>query len=236
MEFFIKFINIFKNINLKIVKHKYRKYLKTSNSSGGVKNFVGSDFSARFDVAFQDRKKEVQNKVEHIIKKAKNNPYRLVAYVEKHGTPVYRIKNANKILALINESEGFITPKRGIKALYLNLIINKKISFEFSECFVMRNLALEPYVTIHQFYNWYAFKSGFAGYEFEAQEKLKSIITSKNSDSEVRKLGISDILAVKEAVRRDIEALNFVIKLAKNTEGAKKAFEKMITKTASVSI
>ena len=113
-----------------------------------------------------------------IVKKLQNNPDKLLEYVERHGTKVNKIIKADKILALINETEGFITPKKGLKALYLNFVINKKISFNFEECFVLRNLPLDPYYTIHQFYTWYAFKAGFAGYEYETQEKFNALINS----------------------------------------------------------
>ena len=236
MEFFTKLINLYKKIHLKFLKLKYKKYLKTSHNSGGVKNIVGNDFSLRFDCVFEDRKKEVQKKVETLVKKAKNNPYRLIAYIEKHGTPIYKIEKADKILSVINETEGFITPKRGLKALYLNAVINKKLSAKFGECFIMRNLTLDPYYTIHQFYSWYAFKSGFAGYEYEAQEKYKKLFSSKNRSGVINTFGISDILEVKEAINRDKEALDFVIKLATNTEGAKNAFSKMLMKTSAVNV
>ena len=236
MESFIQFINFYKKIHLKFLKLKYRKYLKTSHDSGGVKNIVGNDFSLRFGCVFEDRKKEVEKKVENLVKKAKNNPYRLIAYIEKHGTPVYKIADANKILEIINETEGFITPKKGLKAIYLNAVINKKLSTKFGECFIMRNLTLDPYYTIHQFYSWYAYKSGFAGYEFEAQEKFKKIFYSKNQKAKINNLSIADILEIKEAINRDKEALDFVINLAKNTEGAKNAFTKMMLKTSAVNV
>ena len=236
MGIFTQFKNFYKKLHLKFLKLKYRKYLKTSHNSSGVKNIVGNDFSIRFDCAFEDKKKEVEKKVETLVKKAKNNPYRLIAYIEKHGTPVYKIKNADKILSVINETEGFITPKRGLKAIYLNAVINKKLSTRFEECFIMRNLSLDPYYTIHQFYSWYAFKSGFAGYEFEAQEKLKKLFCSKNRCETINNFGISDILEVKEAINRDKEALDFVIRLATNTDGAKNAFNKMIMKTSAVNV
>ena len=89
-------------------------------------------------------------------------------------------------------------------------------------------MALDPYCAILQFYNWYAFKSGFAGYEYEAQEKFKAVTTSKNRREKMDTLSISDILAVKEALRRDVEALEFVINISKNTDGAKNAFLKMV--------
>ena len=231
-----KIRKLIKKLHLKFLKYRYRKYLNNSNNLNGVKNIVGKDYTVKFDCIFEDKKKEVQKKVETLVKKAKNNPYRLIAYIEKHKTPVYKNQYANKILALINETEGFITPKKGLKALYLNLIFNKNFSFEFRECFIMRNGELDPYYAIHQFYSWYAFKSGFAGYEYEAQEKFKSIAYSKNSAEKMKNLSISDILSVKEALRRDVEALDFVINLAKNTDGAKQAFEKIMQRTSAVNI
>lgn len=236
MKIFTSFIDILKILNLKFTKYKYRKYLKTSNVNGGVTNVIGKDYTLRFDSAFEERKKEIQKQVAEIVKQKKNNPYKLISYIKKHNTKVYKLKNANKILSLINENEGFITPQKGLKALYLNIILNKKLSFCFEECFIMRDMVLDPYYTIHQFYSWFAYKSGFAGYEYEAQSKLKAIFNSKNKNDEICKLSISDIFAVKEAVRRDIEALDFVIALAKNTEGAKKAFNKMLSKTEPVNI
>ena len=236
MEFFEKFIEIIKKINVKYTKHKYRKYLNNSTNSGGIKNVIGKDYTVRFDCVFEDRKKEVQKKVETLVRKAKNNPYRLIVYIEKHGTPVYKIKNADKMLALIDEVEGFITPKKGFKALYLNYVINKKISFNFKECFIMQNKEVDPYYAIHEFYNWYAFKSGFAGYEYEAQENFKSIIYSKNKRAKMKTLTISQLLAAKEALRRDVEALDFVIKYSGETEGAKNAFEKIKLRTAAVNL
>ena len=236
MEIFEKFLKIINEIYLSFTKYKYRKYLNTSTKNSDVKAIEGANYSVRFSCVFDERKKEVENKVENIVKKAKNNPYKLIAYVEKHGTCVYRINNANKILALINETEGFITPKKGLKALYLNMIINKKVSLKFNECFIIRNKAIDPYYMIHQFYTWYAFKSGFAGYEYETQEKFNNLINSNNKNEQIDNLGISDILAVKEAIHRDIEAIDFVIKLAKNNEGAKSAFKKMLLKTENINI
>ena len=236
MEFFIKFIELYKKINLKFKLFKYRKYINSTQNSNGVKNIIGKDYSVRFDSVFEERKKEIQKEIENIVKSVKNNPYKLIEYIEEHGTKVYKIKNANKILAVIDETEGFITPKKGIKALYLNFIINKTFSAAFNECFIMRDLAVDPYYTIHQFYNWYAFKSGFAGYEYEAQEKFKKVIYSKNRKEDIDTLSIADILAVKEAIHRDVEAINFVINLAKNTDGTKQAFQKIIKKTSSVNI
>ena len=236
MKFLQKVLYIIKNLKLCYTKFKYRKFLCTSNKSRDLKNFVGKDYTVRLSSTFDERKKRTEQKIENLVKKAENNPYRLIKYIEKHGTSVYKIKNADKILATINESEGFITPKKGLKALYLNTIINKKFSLIFKECFILRDIELEPYSTIQQFYTWFAFKSGFAGYEYETQEKFHKIINSKNEKENIDNLTISDIIAVKEAIKRDIDAIDFVIRIAKNKDGAKAVFEKMLARKESVKL
>ena len=227
------FINI---LNLKFTKYKYRKYLCNSNVSGDVKNKIGKDYTLNFSSAFETRKKSVEEKIETLVKKAQNNPYRLIKFVEKQGTTVYKIKNADKILNLINETEGFITPKKGLKALYLNAVLNHKLSFNFKECFIMRNMEIDPYYAIYNFYSWFAFKSGFAGYDYDSQEKFKRLGYSQNKSEEIDSFSISDILSVKEAIRRDVEAIDFVIRIAKNKDGAKAAFEKMLARNESVTL
>lgn len=223
-------------MNLKYKKFKYKKYLSNSHKSGTSKSRVGKDYTLNFSSEFENKKKLVEEKLENLVKKAKNNPYRLIRYVEKQGTPVYRIKNANKILNLINEAEGFITPKKGLKAVYLNAVLNHKFSFNLDECFVMRNMELDPYYAIYQFYSWFTFKAGFAGYEYDTQEKFKRLRLSQNKSEEIENFSISDILAVKEAIRRDVEAIDFVIKVARNKDGAKEAFEKMLAGKEKISL
>jgi hypothetical protein len=47
------------------------------------------------------------------------------------------------------------------------------------------------------------------------------------SDSDVKEMSIEEILALKEAIARDAQAAEFVIQLAKESTGAKKALDKM---------
>ena len=234
MKIFDNFIDFIKNLTLKYNKFKYRKYLDNSNKSQDLKTIVGKDYTVKFSAAFEKRKKEIEKEIENIVKKADNNPYELIKYIKNNGTEVYKRKNANKILALINETEGFITPKKGVKALYLNFVLNKKISLKSKECFIMRDLAIDPYCMLHQFYIWYGFKSGFAGYEYETQENFNSIVYGKNRKEKIDNLSIAEILALKEALHRDVEAIDFVIKLTKEKEGAKAAFKKLKTSAASI--
>ena len=47
------------------------------------------------------------------------------------------------------------------------------------------------------------------------------------SESDVNGMSVEEIIGLKEAIARDREAAEFVIQLAKESSGAKKALEKM---------
>ena len=129
-----------------------------------------------------EKDKANQEKIENIIEKYINEPEKFFEYIKGAKTPIYKIKNADKILAKINEQEGFILPKKGLKALYLNLILNKKISFKTPEMFVLRNGELNTYAFIYQFYNWYCYKMKLSGFDDETQEKFKHIFEICETD------------------------------------------------------
>ena len=161
-----------------------------------------------------------------IIKANVKTPEKLLDYIEKNGTKVYKINNADKILSAIGEFEGFITPIRGLKALYLNLILEKKVSFFTDEMFVLRDLPIDIYVMAHQFYKWYGWKIKMPGYDNKTQENFKKIWEFEKEDN-VKGLTYNELANLKEAIQRDIEAIDFVINLAKENDGAKKGFENL---------
>ena len=126
----------------------------------------------------------------------------------------------------INEFEGFIYPKKGFSALYLNLILNKKISLSTPEMFVISSFNVNPYAIAYQFYNWYCYKMNLSGYEENSQKNFKSVFEICETDR-INSLTYSEVLGLKSAVRRDIEAIEFVQKLARNKAMSKKNLEKI---------
>ena len=48
------------------------------------------------------------------------------------------------------------------------------------------------------------------------------------SSKEINKLNIEEIVSIKEAIKRDEEAINFVLNLSKETSASKKLLEKII--------
>ena len=168
--------------------------------------------------------------VKNIVKACLTNPQKLLEYIQEHGTAVYKIPHADKILAKIKEEEGFIVPLKGWKAFYLNFFVNllshKKpvFSTKSDEMFVLRDMEINVYYILHQFHKWYGFKKNLPGYDEMAQELFKENLEHM---SDTKEMSIDEILALKDAIARDAQAADFVINLAKESAGAKKALDKM---------
>lgn len=167
-----------------------------------------------------------QEKIKKLFETFMNDTEKLFDYIKKANTPVYKIKNAQKILSYIGEQEGFILPQKGLKALYLNLILNKKIALKTTEMFVLRTYDVNLYAFLYQFYNWYSFKMNLTGFEEDSQEYFKHVfeICETNKKDE---LSFEEIIKLKSAIKRDIEAIDFVISFVKEKSMSKKNLEKI---------
>ena len=161
---------------------------------------------------------EVKEAVGAIAKTAHNNPQKLFDYVEANGTKVYKIVNANKILEKINEHTGLITELKGVKALYVNILTGSGLGFKTKPMFIISNKQLDYYMLLREFYLWYSLKKNLAGFDFKTQEKFKKYIKNLNKVS-FKGLSYGEMLSIQEAISRDKEANEFVIKLLQETGG-----------------
>ena len=223
-----KFLRIILNLVFKMQQKAYElpKGNLYSYSNGTSSSHITSFATMSLDAKNQKKSQLLREKVKQIVKKNIKTPEKLLEYVEKSGTKVVKIPYADKILSYANEQEGFITPKSGLEALYLNLVLNKKISFKTPEMFVLRDLPLNIYVMSHQFHKWYAYKMGLPGYDEASQEKFKRVFEFSDS-KKAQELNYSEVMALKGAVRRDMEAIDFVLELSKEHEGSKKTLDKI---------
>ena len=92
--------------------------------------------------------------------------------------------------------------------------------------FVLRPLPIDIYYMIHQFHLWYGFKNGLSGYELKNRKKYKKIISTMN-DNDISNLSLEDILDMKEAIARDVESIDFVVNLSKESETSTKLLNKI---------
>ena len=224
-----KFLRIFLNKVLKMQEDKMRYKAKQnlySYSCGTVSSHITSFATVSFDSKMREKMKKMKDTVKAIVKKNINTPEKLLEYVEKSGTKVIKIPYADKILSYVGEQEGFITPKSGFEALYLNIVLNKKIAFKTPEMFVLRDLPVNIYVMSHQFHKWYSYKMELPGYDYATQENFKRIFEFSDP-KKVQQLSYSEVMSLKEALRRDVDAIEFVLELSKEQEGSKKTLDKI---------
>ncbi len=177
----------------------------------------------------EQNKKKLNDEVSDIVKKNLKHPEKLLEYIEQNGTKVYKVPFADKLLKFVGEEEGFITPVFGINALVLNLVLEHKFALKTAPMFVLRDLPINLYIMAHQFHKWYGYKMQLPGFDDEAQQKFKKI-WEYEIDANVQTLTYEEIVSLKEAIARDIEAIDFVSKLAKEQDGAKKVFENIKNK------
>ena len=207
-------------------KHKKRMEKLLKGKVCGEKYITTNGATLSIKDELYKKDKSSQEKIEKIIEKYINTPEKFFDYIRGAKTPIYKIKNADKILAKIAEQEGFILPKKGFEALYLNLVLNKKLALTTPEMFVLRNGEMNKYAFIYQFYNWYCYKMKLSGYEADTQEKFKHVFEICET-SKIDSLNYEEILNLKSAIKRDIEAINFVKKMVQKFSLSQKALNKI---------
>jgi len=222
----------------KFYEKKYKKHLaniKYSVTNSTTKTHTQAGIKLTLNSKTEQNKKKVNDEVKEIVTKNLKTPNALLAYIEENGTKVFRVPYAKKLLILVGEQEGFITPTTGINAFVLNLILNHKFAFKTEPMFVLGTGQINIYNMAHQFHKWYGYKTGLPGFDEAAQEKFKKIFDYE-IDANVELLSYEEILSLKEAIHMDIEAIDFVIKLAKENDGAKKVFNNIKEKNNETNI
>ncbi len=227
-----KLLELVFDFQSKYYKAKYNNYTNMVFTNSTSKTSMNSACTLKLASKTEENKKKVDLGAKELIKRNIKTPEKLLDFVQVKGTKVYKTSKADTILKLIGEEEGFITPQKGFKALYLNLLIGflveKKFNFSFKtkELFLLRDLPVDIYIMSHQFHKWYGFKMKLPGYDFETQEKFKKLYKTLNDD-EIKECSLGEVISLKEAVARNVESINFVVNLAREYDGSKKSLAKI---------
>lgn len=225
MNILQKIVYYFLEKQEKALTKRLSKHLRTSSSNSTSKTVVSKGITMTLNAETERNKDLVLKNVSDIIKGCNSDISKLLAFIESKGTKVIRLENADKILSVIKEEEGLITPLEGIEALYINTVTHSGFSLKSKPMFVMRNGQIDPYYMAHQFYKWYALQMKLPGFDFMSQKIFKIYL---NSDGAIlSNLTLDEMTGLKEAIARDQEATTFALDLAKQKEGSKKVLEKM---------
>ena len=210
-------------IQEKFLRYRLSKTIGVKNTSKKKRHYFNG-FMVDLSTLAESEKQKYEEELLMILKKYNYNPEGILNYISKLGTSVIYSDNAGKVLNAIGENEGFIYPAHGMKALYLNLSFLRKASLKTSEMFILSKGRINKYYFIYHLYNWYAFKHNVSGLDTESQELLKKFLYEVSDTSTLQ---LSDIYKLKDAIRQDKAAIEFVIKLCRNYEGTKQALKKI---------
>lgn len=225
MNILQKIVYYFLEKQEKALTKRLSRHLRTSSSNSTSKTVVSKGVTMTLNAETEKNKDLVLKNVSDIIKGCNSDISKLLAFIESKGTKVIKLENADKILSVIKEEEGLITPLEGIEALYINTVTHSGFSLKSKPMFVMRNGQIDTYYMAHQFYKWYALQMKLPGFDFMSQKIFKIYL---NSDGAIlSNLTLDEMTGLKEAIARDQEATTFALDLAKQKEGSKKVLEKM---------
>lgn len=215
------------------------KFLRARlNRTLGIKNksrrkkYYGFGCLLSLDALADNEKNKMEEELRLLLKQYNYEPEKLLEYVSNQGTPVYYIDNPKSIYS-IGENEGFIYPQKGSKAIYISLLTDKKWKIKTPEMFILSRGEINKFYFVYHFYNWYAYKHGISGMDSDSINMLNKYLFNA-SDEEINKLQLEDIYKLKDAIKQDKASIEFVFKLCRDLEGAKKAFDKINENGASI--
>lgn len=208
----------------KMLVKRLSKHLNNSFTNSTSKTILSSTETMTLTSETDKKREKVLDDVTSIMISCRNNPKKMLDYIEKHGTNVYVIKNNSKLLKNIGEDDGFILPQKGLKAFMLNTFLNKSLAFKTPALFVFREEMLDEYYILQQFYKWQSYCAGLPGFDDKIQTIFKKYM---HKGFDISKLSLEETLALKEAVARDSEATSFAIEVARLKDGGKNVLNKM---------
>lgn len=218
----------FLNLKEKMLLYKLRNSTKSSYSNKSTKNVIRKGASLTINSKTKQTIADVKENVTSIVNKTNCDPKALLDYVKAANTNIYYVNNADKLLNLIMEEEGFIYEKAGCEAFYLGLITGQGLKIKTEPMFVLRNGEINKYILLHNFYRWYSLKSNLPGFDYPTQKLFKQYRID-NSDEFTKRLSMEEILALQEAIARDQEATAYVLEYSQQIEGGKNVIEKIKT-------
>ncbi len=218
----------FLNLKEKMLLYKLRNSTKSSYSNKSTKNVIRKGASLTINSKTKQTIADVKENVTSIVNKTNCDPKALLDYVKAANTNIYYVNNADKLLNLIMEEEGFIYEKAGFEAFYLGLITGQGLKFKTEPMFVLRNGEINKYILLHNFYRWYSLKSNLPGFDYPTQKLFKQYRID-SSDEFTKRLSMEEILALQEAIARDQEATAYVLEYSQQIEGGKNVIEKIKT-------
>ncbi len=166
----------------------------------------------------------VNQRAGSVIKQFYRSPEDLCAFIERKGTPVYKLNSKIAwffISKILGYQPGFIPADTGKRFQLLTRYLgqmqskanenNTNLSLEHGVFLVNEAMFTVGFLT-HQLHHWLACRSGMAGYDNQTQELYQAFWSEHQGQisSKLLELPPEELKALREAINRDLEALKFL--------------------------
>lgn len=216
-----------------IIKFLFRKNKRSRLKNKLVKTFFSNNATLNLTKGKDIKVKELEKEIKDLFKKSFKSSDEIINSLESKGAIVIRAPKLDKLLQYIGEKEGFLFPLFGTKAFILSMGINilseKKINigFETPAMFVFQDKPYSVYLLIHQVYHWLAYLKDLPGYDDETIEMFKGVFADDYNMENIDNMTIDDVLALKEVIARDLEAINMAKEISRETTGSKNCLNRI---------
>ncbi len=223
------------------------KFLEKTNKTAASKDKLKKTYITEHeDLTLSSKANEISKQVnelaKELVKASKNDYSNLLAIMQSGNVKIITTQNLKLPMEILGYEEGFIPSHCSIKALLLSIFIKFftkakiKISYELPDLFITSKKKLEFYFLAHQFYHFLAYKNNLPGYDYKTFSLFTSLMHIKNtSNISFRNMNLDKMLALKDIIERDKEAINFVQTFARENIGAKNCVEEILSgKTVNI--
>ena len=258
-QFFKKFKEI-KDFLFTIFKFKKRissieqtERIMKKISRKGAKDYFTGDDTLSINGKNKLIKEKINEEAHFILKQAINDPELLLKFIKSKGTVIIKARYMDKILSVFGETEGFITPMSGLKALLFTLVINAvsltKLNtgnelqrqkffisvfatpasqwFKTPALFALKDEPINIYNLSHQFHLWLSYINKLPGFEEKTMCNFKEFWKVGETSKDISFLPVDEIMSLKDIISREMEALTFVKEMARELVGQKKSLKKL---------
>lgn len=235
MDFFYKLRERYK----KIILSQYLKRIKRGSSSAiygnpASKTVLSTGATMSLDSKTEALKEVIRDKAKQEILRYLKEPEKFLDYLKKNGAIIHRTKYANAILSRIDEQEGFIVGQEGFYALKLNFLLSVfalqpfSLGFKTKPMFILNDGEIDIFGFSEHFYKYLAMNFNHLGLEFKVQKKISRINKYAPDNNDIyAKIPLDELLALKEGIKINLDAVNFATELTKEYKTSKKAFDKL---------
>lgn len=223
------------------------KFLEKMNKDNASKDKLKKTYITECeDLTLSSKAKKLSEQLnelaKNLVKASKDDYSGLLAIMQSGNVKIIVNQSLKLPMKLLGYEEGLIPSHCSIKALFLSICIKLftksdiKISFELPDLFITSKKKLDFYFLAHQFYHFLSYKNNLPGYDYKTFSLFTNLMHTKNiSIVSFRNMNLDKMLALKDIIERDKEAINFVQTFARENIGAKNCINEILSgKTVNI--